>query len=519
MGDGVVSAVHSTGGRRPLLTVDEMRQDLYLRLKTGCLITLSLLLFVFGFTYLLRFPGLFGPRSSPGYILFGATLAYVLVIWALNEGLHRKIPPTGRIRLNRYHVLGATLYIGNLLAISVLVHFSGGVNSLFPVLYVLLAMYASFVGPQALTALLASLGVILHGILLWLGSRGALEAYPSGLFTLSERISPDRAAVVVFTLFSTMTFLFQLLGRRFYRLYESQRVQLADNRANLEALVNRRTRDLTATVEELRLTYASLAREKQGQEQFFAHVTHQLRTPIHVINSFVSNLLDGIYGAITPNQVEALHHLSGCSRNLLNLINNLLDMAKIKSGKMEVRTTRFPVFEELEKMISVVKSLAETRNVSLCLEVDPAVPDEIETDPLKLEAILLNLLHNAVKFSRDRPVSFRVLRSRQEDRLIFRVEDSGRGIPREHQERLFEPFEQLPGGHEIRGSGLGLYISRTFAGVMGGELRLFSEPGAGSIFELHLPLEASEPKGRPRSLPPEPAEALHPGNPQEGERP
>jgi len=478
--------------RQTPLTEDETYRDHYLRFKTGCLINLVVILFVYAFTYILRFQGLFNSRLSPGNLVMSASLGYIILFWALNEYVYRSRIYSLQFRINIIHALGIALYVCNLFAITALIHFTGGVNSLFPVIYVLLAMYASFMGRLPAIVLLASFGVILHGILLWLEYQGSLPSYHSELFILSEEISPDKAAIIVFTLFSTMTFLFQYLGRRFHRVYESQREELVDHRTNLERLVEKRTQDLTSALEELRSTYDSLEREKRGQENFLAHVTHQFRTPIHIINNFVSNFLNGVYGDVTSSQIEALHHLSMSSQNLLNLINNLLDMAKIKSGKMEFQAETCFIRETLEKIIAVMKPLSEGRGVPLHLEMAPGVPERIETDPVKLESILMNLIHNAVKFSKKRPVHLRVLRSSGEGDLIFQVEDSGKGIPREHQERIFEAFEQIHGPQEPRGSGLGLYICRTFARIIGGELLVSSEPGQGTTFELSLPIEKRE---------------------------
>jgi len=472
------------GHGRFSLSTEELWTDYHLRLKTVCLVNALAILFVYGLTYIVHLPSLHGRPFSVANLILGGAAILIVGSWVLNEYHYRR-----RIFSPKNHVyfIGGMLYFGDMVGITILIHFTGGVESPFQLLYVPLAMLGSFIGPKhRVLMFLASLGAAMHGGLLWLGHSGILPPHPSGLFTLSANISRYNAAVSLFVLTTTLTFLFLFIGQRLYRLYESQRLQLSEARANLEKLVEERTRDLNGTLEELRSTYDNLDSEKMKQERFFAHVTHQFRTPIHIINSFVSNFLNGVYGSVTGSQVEALHHLSMSAQNLLNLINNLLDMAKIHSGKMEFRAEAFSLREELEKIIGVMQPLAETRGVPIQWEVGSEVIDRMETDRVKLGAILTNLLHNAVKFSKDSPVQVRVFRSEDEADLVFQVRDFGKGIPLEHQEKIFEAFEQIHPSPEFRGSGLGLHISSTFARMMGGELRVRSEPGKGSTFEFRL---------------------------------
>lgn len=466
------------------LTQDEIWRDNYLRIKTTLFINNIVVVFVYLLTRLMGLQGIFIGSFSPGNTLLIGVIFYIVLIWGFNEYQNRV-----RSRSPAFHLyaVGIGLYFCNLVSLTVLVHYTGGAQSLYSLLYIVMAWLAAFMSPLKLVAPLAALGVMMHGILLWLTGLGILTQRQSGLFIFSGEISTQRATVLVFLLNSILTFLFVYFGWRFNRMFESQRKRMVEDRVDLEKLVEDRTRDLTGTLDDLRAANVSLDREKRRQERFFAHLTHQFRTPIHIINNFVSNFFNGIYGSITPRQIEALYHLSMCSQNLLNLINNLLDMAKIHSRKMEYQAEPYILDAELEKIVRVTSPLAQTRGVSIHWELAQDVPQQIMTDRVKLEAILSNLIQNAVKYSKNKPVYIRVFTEKDYDGLVFHVEDYGKGIPQEHLTKIFEAFEQSTASKEFRGSGLGLYISRTFAKIMGGELRVFSEMGRGSIFELRLP--------------------------------
>lgn len=471
-------------GKWAPLSEDEIWRDYYLRIRGALLINVSVTTYVFIESLLTRWLGLYVSDYSVGLGLAIGFYSALILFWILNETNYRKrkIPP-----YLHFYFLGVSLYLANLVAITDLVHLTGGVSSIYPFLFVFLALVGAFIAPQRWVVPLALLGMVHHGALLWMETTGIIATFPAGVFSLSKGMPPTTGAMVVFGLFSLMTLFGMFFGLGLHRIFEAQRIQLVEARTDLQGQVDLRTRDLTKAMEKLKATYGSLDLEKQRQERFFAHVTHQFRTPIHVINNFLSNFFNGIYGDITPRQVEALDHLSMCSQNLLQLINNLLDMSKIQSGKMQVQDQPGSVREQLNKLSGVFKPLSEAKKVPIRLEVDDRVADELKIDWVKLEAILINLLHNAIKFSKDSPVIVRVASDAQTGETVFQVEDFGRGVPTEAREKIFEAFEQHQPTSEFRGSGLGLYISRMFANLLGGSLQFRDKDGSGSTFELRLP--------------------------------
>lgn len=437
----------------------------------------------------------------PVYIWLAGVLGYTAIAALINEYNYRRRRTSAQAHL---YGMGVALYLCHLLGITTLVHLTRGVTSPFALLYVLMAMVSNFTIPMKRMAPLLSLSVLLHGGLLWLEYSGRLPPFPSTFLRLDEGLSPGTVYVVVFGIMTLLTSTAMYISWYQRWATDSQLAQLTEAKVDLERLVEKRTRDLSATLAELRRTYESLEQEKQRQERFFTHVSHQFRTPIHVINNFLSNFNEGVYGEITSKQSQALDHISICSHNLASLINNLLDMSKIQSGKMECHAERCAIRPILERSVAVMQPLAQTRGVSLGLEMEVEVPDRVVTDTVKLDAILTNLIQNAIKVSKGRPVKVKVPRPGDDGQLIIEVTDEGKGIPAEHQEKIFGAFEQLGSSSEFRGSGLGLFISRSFARMMEGDLRVRSEPGRGATFELRVPMDGglrpagkSEPRGAP----------------------
>lgn len=472
--------------RQVPLTIDETWSDYYIRIRSALLINVSVTTYVFFESIVVRRLGYYVADFRVGLDLAIGFYSSLLLFWILNEYNYRKRKFTPEFH---FYAIGVSIYLANIIAITDLIHLTGGASSMYPFLYVFLAMIGSFIAPQWFVMPLALLGMVMHGGILWLEATGVLVSYPPGVFSLSAGFGKEIGSIVVVGLFSVVTLIGMFFGQWLYRIFESQRQELVQARINLEEKVEHRTKDLTAAMEKIRTTYQSLDLEKQRQERFFAHVTHQFRTPIHVINNFVSNFFNGVYGSISHRQTEALNHLSMCSQNLLNLVNNLLDMSKIRSGKMSVRRQSHNLPEQMEKITKFLLPFSEAKQVPVIVEIESDVSDKIWTDWVKLEAILTNLLHNAIKFSKGSPVNLGISKEPSDEKLIFRVEDFGRGIPPDAHERIFEAFEQHKPTTETRGSGLGLYISRTFAELMDGELTFRPKQGAGSIFDLLLPYQ------------------------------
>ncbi|MDX1969380.1 MAG: ATP-binding protein [Planctomycetaceae bacterium] len=228
------------------------------------------------------------------------------------------------------------------------------------------------------------------------------------------------------------------------------------------------------------------------KNEFLATMSHELRTPLNSILGFSDVLFSS--ANLNDKQRRYVTHIQSSGRNLLSLINDVLDLAKIESGKMELHPVEFTVADLVERMVGSMVPLAENKNIDLGWDVDPRVPVMYQ-DPGKIQQILNNLLSNAIKFT---PEGGRVrVRAvvRERTKLALIVEDTGIGIPLEDQERIFEKFRQgrsTPGmqdtlTRQYEGTGLGLSIVRELAKLLGGDVHLISEFGKGSIFTVTLP--------------------------------
>jgi two-component system sensor histidine kinase BarA len=227
--------------------------------------------------------------------------------------------------------------------------------------------------------------------------------------------------------------------------------------------------------------------------EFLATMSHELRTPLNSILGF-SDVLIGAAN-INDKQRRYVGHIQSSGKHLMNLITDILDLAKIESGKMELHPVEFSIGDLVERMVGSLLPLAERKSLDLGWEVDPRLP-VLWQDTVKIHQILNNLLSNAIKFT---PEGGRI-RVRAELRdgghLALVVEDTGIGIALEEQERIFEKFRQgkaLPGMNdtltrEYEGTGLGLSIVRELAKLLGGDVHLTSEFGKGSVFTVTLPL-------------------------------
>lgn len=233
------------------------------------------------------------------------------------------------------------------------------------------------------------------------------------------------------------------------------------------------------------------------KNEFLATMSHELRTPLNSILGF-SDVLVGSPN-LSDKQRRYVSHIQSSGRNLLSLINDVLDLAKIESGKMERHPVEFAIADLVERMVGSMLPLAEKKNIDLAWDVDLRIPVLMQ-DPGKIQQILNNLLSNAIKFT---PEGGRVkVRAELEsdERFALVVEDTGIGIPLEDQERIFEKFRQgknAPGMTETltrqyEGTGLGLSIVRELSKLLGGDVHLVSEFGKGSVFSVSLPVRVDQ---------------------------
>jgi signal transduction histidine kinase len=234
------------------------------------------------------------------------------------------------------------------------------------------------------------------------------------------------------------------------------------------------------------------------KSEFLANVSHELRTPLNAILGYTEIINEGVYGPTTPEQREGLDGILESGRNLLTLINQILDLSKVESGKIEVYVTEVPLHDVVHAVVSEVQPLAKARPYKV--EADCPTRLVLKTDAAKVKQILTNLVSNAIKFTERGSVRVE-LRPTDAGGASVTVRDTGIGIRREDQQIIFEEFRQADGSstRKYQGTGLGLAIARRFAILLGGEITVESTPGVGSTFTLTMP---AEPRQAVRPPPP-----------------
>ena len=247
--------------------------------------------------------------------------------------------------------------------------------------------------------------------------------------------------------------------------------------------------------DELILLNAALDQAQRGK-QFFSTMSHELRTPLASIIGFSQLLLADAQQAQRDRQhVRNLERILNNGQHLLALINDVLDLAKIEAGRMEVTSVQVDVRDLLTWVVEETQSLATQRHLTLRAEVEDGV-NFLETSLVKLRQILLNLVSNALKFTEQGSVTVSARRVGA-DSLALAVQDTGIGIPPDVQERIFEAFYQVDGHstRQVGGTGLGLSIVKQLTTLLGGTIELASVPGQGSTFTVTLPMTAVPPHG------------------------
>ncbi|MEG4293562.1 AAA family ATPase [Microcoleus sp. C2C3] len=281
----------------------------------------------------------------------------------------------------------------------------------------------------------------------------------------------------------------------------------------LEVKVEERTEELKAKNTRLEVEIQERQQAEQAAEtanraksQFLANMSHELRTPLNGILGYTQILKRD--ADLTSQQNSGINIIHQCGEHLLTLINDVLDLSKIEAGKMELYLTEFHLSDFLQSIIEICQIRAQQKGISLIYEPLTPLRTCVQADEKRLRQILINLLGNAIKFTEKGGVSFKVDRLETQQclsspianpqaltaKFIFRIEDTGIGIAPDELSKIFLPFEQASGSvRQIEGTGLGLAISRQLVEMMGGELKVQSSLGKGSIFwfELELPLTES----------------------------
>jgi signal transduction histidine kinase/HAMP domain-containing protein/ActR/RegA family two-component response regulator len=250
---------------------------------------------------------------------------------------------------------------------------------------------------------------------------------------------------------------------------------------------------------------AQLAAASRYKSDFMANMSHELRTPLNSALVLAKLLADNLDSNLTDKQVEFARTIHSAGSDLLQLINDILDLAKVEAGRMDPSLSDVAVTSVVNYVKTLCEPLAAEKALHFTVELDAELPETLHTDEQRLQQVLRNLMSNAVKFTDEGGVLLRIRPASADEvegdelraapaRVAFEVEDTGIGIPADKLTVIFDAFQQADGTTSRRygGTGLGLSISRQLTQLLGGELVVRSEPGVGSVFTLYLP-EVAEP--------------------------
>jgi CheY-like chemotaxis protein len=274
---------------------------------------------------------------------------------------------------------------------------------------------------------------------------------------------------------------------------ESQQAELEQINAQLEEQAQTLEHQKDALQQSNAILAAKSAELQSANEyksEFLANMSHELRTPLNSTLILAKLLADNKERNLTETQVKYAQTISSAGKDLLTLINDVLDLSRIEAGKIEVTPEAVSLQSSVDSLVKLFQPQAADKGLQFAVIIEPGTPPEIHTDPQRLGQILKNLLSNALKFTRQGEVGLRVF-SAGPAGVSFSVRDSGVGIEPHQYEVIFEAFRQADGSihRKYGGTGLGLSISKDLAELLGGSIEVRSMPGTGSTFTLTLPLE------------------------------
>ncbi|MFC4148987.1 sensor histidine kinase [Micromonospora mangrovi] len=268
--------------------------------------------------------------------------------------------------------------------------------------------------------------------------------------------------------------------------------ELQETNRGVMALYNQLTEELEETNRGVVALYAELDEKSaqlraasESKSRFLANVSHELRAPVTAIIGLGRLLADSASDPLTAEQARQVGLIRSSASDLLGLVNELLDLAKAESGRIEPNWAEVDLRALYGQLRGTLRALATRPQVELVVE-EPPTPALVRSDEVLLAQVLRNLLHNGLKFTEQGEV--RLSAERVGDRWSLSVSDTGVGIPPELHERVFEEFYQVPGTTRVGGTGLGLPYARRLVTILGGTLELSSEPGRGSTFTISLPV-------------------------------
>lgn len=247
------------------------------------------------------------------------------------------------------------------------------------------------------------------------------------------------------------------------------------------------SKDITSlkqTTDQLQQAIEQAESASQAKSEFLANMSHELRTPLNAILGYTQILKRD--GSLSSKQRRAIHTIHHSGEHLLLLINDILDLSKIEARKLELRPVEFHLPSFLKTLVNIFNVKAQERGIAFDYEPLSHLPEMVVADEKRLRQIMLNLLGNAIKFTPEGSVVFKV--GYHHHKIRFQIEDTGIGIPTDKLNDIFEAFHQLPNQYEAEGTGLGLAISQRLAHLMGSQLEVKSVPNEGSTFWFDVDL-------------------------------
>ncbi|MCI5145677.1 MAG: response regulator, partial [Candidatus Electrothrix sp. AR3] len=281
------------------------------------------------------------------------------------------------------------------------------------------------------------------------------------------------------------------------RLVQARKVPILDEQGKAKYLLGI-CNDITeqkATEKSLAEARVQAEKANQSKSDFLANMSHEIRTPMNGIIGLTELALKT---NLDLQQTDYLQKVSQSSRSLLGLLNDILDLSKIEANRLELESIPFDLHNLMAQIDSLTTIHSQQKGIPLHIHIDPVVPQYLKGDPLRIKQILLNLVGNALKFTKEGEICIYIRPGIHAQQgylpLAFTVEDTGIGISREHQSSLFEAFIQFDSSTTRLhgGTGLGLAITKQLVEMMDGTINLTSEPGLGSIFTFTLPLPTSD---------------------------
>ncbi|MDH0866111.1 ATP-binding protein [Mitsuaria sp. GD03876] len=288
---------------------------------------------------------------------------------------------------------------------------------------------------------------------------------------------------------------------------DALRAALAASRAQVEALqteIDETNRGVLALYAELDTQAQQLRQATELKSRFLAYMSHEFRTPISSIRSLTRLLLDRVDGPLTEEQDKQITFIQRTSEEFADMVNDLLDLAKVEAGRIDISPAWFELLDLFAALRGMFKPVLVNPDVQLIFE-EPQGVSQLFTDDAKLSQILRNFISNALKFTTQGEVRVSAVVGDGADgggqpEITFAVSDTGIGIAPEFHGAIFQDFTQIgsPIQKRLRGTGLGLSLSKRLAELLGGRVGLRSEPGVGSVFSLTLPLRLPD---APSSVP------------------